>query len=66
MQSIYSRGEAAVPGRYTALAFDALPYDAFADSAVRIMLKRYADERLQGRFRIYSGNHERGEVKAIG
>lgn len=55
-----------MPGRYTALAFDALPYDAFADSAVRIMLKRYADERLQGRFRIYSGNHERGEVKAIG
>ena len=30
------------------------------------MLKRYADERQQGRFKIYSGNHERGEVRALG
>ena len=66
LQSIYYRGEAAVAGHFTALGFEDLPYDAFADSAVRVMLRRYADERLQGRFNIYSGNHERGEVKAIG
>ena len=48
------------------LAFDALPYEAFAEEAVRAMLKRYADERQQGRFKIYSGNHERGEVRTLG
>lgn len=66
VQSIYYRGEAASAGSLAAISFDTLSYDAFADSAVRVMLRRYADERLQGRFRIYSGNHERGEVKAIG
>jgi flavin reductase (DIM6/NTAB) family NADH-FMN oxidoreductase RutF len=66
VQSIYYRGEAQAPGRYLKFAFDALPYEDFGDEAVRVMLRRYADERLQGRFRIYSGNHERGEVKAIG
>ena len=38
----------------------------FAEEAVRVMLRRYADERQQGRFKIYSGNHERGEVRALG
>lgn len=67
LQSIYYRGEAAKPGEgLSLLSFDALPYDAFADEAVRVMLKRYVDERQQGRFRIYSGNHERGEVRALG
>ena len=57
---------AAVAGGMELLAFDALPYDAFAEEAVRVMLKRYADERQQGRFKIYSGDHERGEVRALG
>ncbi len=67
VQSIYYRGEAAGPaGALQLLPFDALPYEAFAEEAVRVMLKRYADERQQGRFKIYSGNHERGEVRALG
>jgi hypothetical protein len=67
VQSIYYRGEAAaVPGGTLLLPFDALPYEAFAEEAVRVMLRRYAQERQQGRFRIYSGNHERGEVRALG
>ncbi len=67
VQSIYYRGEAAaVPGGTLLLPFDALPYEAFAEEAVRVMLRRYAEERQQGRFRIYSGNHERGEVRALG
>jgi flavin reductase (DIM6/NTAB) family NADH-FMN oxidoreductase RutF/pimeloyl-ACP methyl ester carboxylesterase len=66
VQSIYYRGDAAAAGNLLSFSFDALPYDDFCDEAVRAMLRRYADERQQGRFRIYSGNHERGEVKAIG
>ena len=67
VQSIYYRGETATPASGTELlSFDALPYEAFAEDAVRVMLKRYADERQQGRFKIYSGNHERGEVRALG
>ena len=67
VQSIYYRGETSAPGSGTELhAFEALPLDAFAEEAVRVMLKRYADERQQGRFKIYSGNHERGEVRALG
>lgn len=67
VQSIYYRGEAHAAGSGTELlSFDALPFDSFAEEAVRVMLKRYADERQQGRFKIYSGNHERGEVRALG
>ena len=67
VQSIYYRGETRVAGSGTELyPFDALPLDGFAEEAVRVMLRRYADERQQGRFKIYSGNHERGEVRALG
>ena len=67
VQSIYYRGETRVAGSGMELhAFDALPLDAFAEEAVRVMLRRYADERQQGRFKIYSGNHERGVVRALG
>lgn len=67
LQSIYYRGDATAPGQGQMLAsFDALPFERIEDEAIRIMLKRYADERRQGRFKIYSGNHERGEVRALG
>jgi hypothetical protein len=67
VQSIYYRGEAQSAGSSNVLlSFDALPYQSFAEDAVRAMLRRYADERQQGRFKIYSGNHERGEVRALG
>ncbi len=67
VQSIYYRGEAAATAAgMELLSFDALPYENFAEDAVRVMLRRYADERQQGRFKIYSGNHERGEVRALG
>lgn len=67
VQSIYYRGDAALTGdRYALLPFDSLPYEAFDDEAVTIMLRRYAEERQQGRFKIYSGNHDRGEVKTLG
>jgi (E)-2-((N-methylformamido)methylene)succinate hydrolase len=67
LQSIYYRGEASGAGSgYSLLSFDAMPFEAFADEAVRVMLRRYADERQQGPFKIYSGNHEQGEVRALG
>ncbi|MFO1123518.1 MAG: alpha/beta fold hydrolase [Hyphomicrobiales bacterium] len=66
-QSIYYRGDAQSPGTGQVLCtFDALPFERLGDPALRIMLERYAEERRQGRFRIYSGNHERGEVRALG
>jgi flavin reductase (DIM6/NTAB) family NADH-FMN oxidoreductase RutF/pimeloyl-ACP methyl ester carboxylesterase len=67
VQSIYYRGEAAAaPPGTLLLSFDALPCEDFAEEAVRVMLRRYVQERQQGRFKIYSGNHERGEVRALG
>jgi hypothetical protein len=46
--------------------FDALPYGRLPDDAVRSMLQRYAEERRQGRFKVYSGDHRQGEVKPLG
>ena len=67
VQSIYYRGETEHAGSGTELlSFEALPLEAFAEDPVRVMLRRYADERQQGRFKIYSGDHERGVVRALG
>jgi flavin reductase (DIM6/NTAB) family NADH-FMN oxidoreductase RutF/pimeloyl-ACP methyl ester carboxylesterase len=68
VQSIYYRGEAEQVPAGAALqltAFDAIPWEHLEDEAVCIMLRRYAAERQQGRFKIYSGDHRRGEVKAL-
>ena len=66
-QSIYYRGEAALRDGSTAILvdFDAIPWDRLPDEAIRTMLRRYAQERQQGRFNIYSGDHEQGEVRAV-
>jgi hypothetical protein len=65
-QSIYYRGEATVPaGPAILVDFDAVPWDRLPDEATRTMLRRYAEERQQGRFKIYSGDHEHGEVRAV-
>ena len=45
--------------------FDAIPWERLPDKATRIMLKRFVEERRQGRFKIYSGDHEQGEVRAV-
>ena len=45
--------------------FDNLPWDRLADDATRSMLKRYSEERKIGRFKVYSGDHRRGTVKAV-
>jgi (E)-2-((N-methylformamido)methylene)succinate hydrolase len=65
-QSIYYRGEAELPGDATLLDFDALPWERFRDDATRSMLKRYSVERLQGRYKIYSGDHVSGDVRDVG
>lgn len=66
-QSIYYRGDAELERNdaATLLSFDALPWDAFRDYATRTMLKRYSQERLQGRYRIYSGDQTSGDVREI-
>jgi pimeloyl-ACP methyl ester carboxylesterase/flavin reductase (DIM6/NTAB) family NADH-FMN oxidoreductase RutF len=66
-QSIYYRGEALLRDGSPAILvdFDAIPWDRLPDEAIRTMLRRYAEERQQGRFKIYSGDHEQGEVRAV-
>jgi Flavin reductase like domain len=65
LQSIYYRGEAIAAGSGQLFDFDNLPWARFADPAVAIMVQRYVEERLEGRFKIYSGDHERGVFKTL-
>ena len=66
-QCIYYRGEALLHARgRTVLAdFDDIPWDRLPDEATRSMLRRYAAERKIGRFKVYSGDHRQGTVKAV-
>ena len=66
-QCIYYRGEALLHARgRTVLAdFDDIPWDRLPDEATRSMLKRYAAERKIGRFKVYSGDHKQGTVRAV-
>jgi flavin reductase (DIM6/NTAB) family NADH-FMN oxidoreductase RutF/alpha-beta hydrolase superfamily lysophospholipase len=66
-QCIYYRGEALLHARgRTVLAdFEDVPWDRLPDEATRSMLRRYAEERKIGRFRIYSGDHRQGTVKSV-
>jgi (E)-2-((N-methylformamido)methylene)succinate hydrolase len=65
LQSIYYRGEAIAAGSGQLFDFDNLPWARFADPAASIMVQRYVEERLEGRFKIYSGDHERGVFKTL-
>ncbi len=64
-QSIYYRGDAESAGSAVLLPFDELPWEAFRDDATRSMLRRYSTERLQGRYKIYSGNDVSGNVLGV-
>ena len=66
-QCIYYRGEALLHARgRTVLAdFDDIPWDRLPDEATCSMLRRYAAERKIGRFKVYSGDHKQGTVKAV-
>ncbi|MBL8791279.1 MAG: flavin reductase, partial [Rhizobiales bacterium] len=67
-QSIYYRGETETTGEGKAalLSFEELPWERFRDDATRSMLRRYSNERLQGRYKIYSGDHVSGSVREVG
>jgi flavin reductase (DIM6/NTAB) family NADH-FMN oxidoreductase RutF len=66
-QCIYYRGEALLHarGRPVLASFDDIPWDRLPDEATRSMLRRYAAERKLGRFKVYSGDHRQGTVKAV-
>ena len=66
-QCIYYRGEALLHARgRTVLAdFEDIPWDRLPDEATCSMLRRYAAERKIGRFKVYSGDHRQGTVKAV-
>ncbi len=67
IQSIYYRGtgsgEPPLRGQYAPL--DALPWERIQDPVSRTMLERYAAERAAGRFGIYMGDEESGEMRAV-
>lgn len=66
-QCIYYRGEALLHarGRPVLASFDDIPWDRLPDEATRSMLRRYAAERKIGRFKVYSGDHRQGTVRAV-
>ena len=67
-QSIYYRGEVEQAGssaKVVLLDFETLPWDKFRDDATRSMLKRYSNERQQGRYKIYAGDHLSGAVRDV-
>ncbi len=41
------------------------PLDRIADSAVRDIVRRYAQESTLGNFGVYFGNQEKGRVHAV-
>lgn len=66
-QCIYYRGEALLHarGRTVLVDFDDIPWDRLPDEATCSMLRRYAAERKIGRFKVYSGDHRQGTIKAV-
>ena len=66
-QCIYYRGEALLHarGRMVLADFEDIPWDRLPDEATCSMLRRYAAERKIGRFKVYSGDHRQGTVKAV-
>ena len=66
-QCIYYRGEALLHarGRPVLANFDEIPWDRLPNEATRSMLRRYEAERKLGRFKVYSGDHRQGVVKAV-
>jgi (E)-2-((N-methylformamido)methylene)succinate hydrolase len=65
-QCIFYRGECEGAGMGLLLDFDSLPLEKFRDNATRSMLSRYSAERLEGRYKIYSGNQLSGDVRDVG
>lgn len=67
--NVYYRGLTTVapkPGANARLySFDDMPWHRIADNAVRLMLRRYVDERLTTRFSIYVGDSEAGKVRVL-
>ena len=67
VQSIWYRGLAhgPLPTGARLIPFTDLDRAGIADTALRSMLDRYASERMGGRFRIYSGDLERGDYRIV-
>ena len=62
----FTRGVTVTAGplfTYASVKIDYL--DALPDDATRSMLKRYSEERKIGRFKVYSGDHRQGVIKAV-
>jgi len=67
-QYIFYRAQAMEPGAEAArrfFNFDAIPWDALPDDAIRSMLRRYVAERQQNVFGIYVGDHQSGTVRPV-
>lgn len=66
--SIYYRGRASGPaiGGTSFIPFSEIPFERVVDPACRVMLQRYVDEALQGRFAVYMGDESEGVVRPVG
>ncbi len=65
-QCIIYRGDCVTGGQAALHDFGKLPFEKFRDDATRSMLRRYCAERLEGRYKIYSGDHVSGDVRDVG
>ncbi len=65
--TIYFRGRASgeAPAGMAYVPFDEKPWEEVADTACRIMLKRYVEEAQRGRFAIYMGDEVQGVVQEV-
>lgn len=67
---VYYRGQLRrVPGAgagVTLIPLAEIPWDRLPNKAVRSMLQRYVDERVEDRFGVYVGDFEAGQVRSLG
>jgi len=68
--NVYYRGQVRVaPGDGAGvrmIPLDEIPWDRLPDSALRSMLGRYVNERVEDRFGVYVGDFEAGQVHTLG
>lgn len=68
--NVYYRGQIrrapGTGGGVRLIPFDEVPWDRLPDHALRSMLGRYVDERVEDRFGVYVGDFEAGHVQTLG
>ena len=67
--NVYYRGQirraSGEGGGVRLIPFDEVPWDRLSDRALRSMLGRYVDERVEDRFGVYVGDFEAGHIQTL-